>query len=81
MPILTALAVTWNANGDALTSLAELLYQRHYDADAAPSHPALRDRPSSPGRRRRLRRARSRRRSRVLSVARGIVPASRLGSR
>ena len=32
MPILTALAVAWNANGDALTALAELLYQRHYDA-------------------------------------------------
>jgi hypothetical protein len=31
MSILTALPAPWNANGDALAALAELLYERHYD--------------------------------------------------
>jgi hypothetical protein len=31
MSILTAPAPMWNANGDALAALAELLYERHYD--------------------------------------------------
>jgi hypothetical protein len=32
MSILTAPAPVWNANGEGLVSLAELLYERHYDA-------------------------------------------------